>query len=342
MLSSLKDVDGFRIHRNRFFSASHEEIRAGATADIYFVNTRDVLASIGRLDVPVTAEVFARKSGIFAGTEEVCELLRGLPLEVEALPEGTRFEPKETLLRIRGSYGDFGVFETALLGFLSSSSGWATAARECVDAAGGKSVLSFGARHVHPSVAAVMDAVAVKAGGCSGASTILGARLAGKEPSGTVPHTAVLLTGDTVVLAKAYDAALPGHIGRTFLVDTFKDEAEESLRLAEALGEKLEAVRLDTPGERGGVTADLVREVRWRLDAASFRHVKIVATGGLTPARIADLAAAGADVFGVGSYIAHAAPIDMTMDIKEIEGRPVAKRGRLPGILANNRLVHVK
>jgi nicotinate phosphoribosyltransferase len=342
MLNSLKDVDGFRTDGNRFFSASHEEIRSGATTDIYFVNTRDVLASIGRLDVPAAAEVFARKGGLFAGIGEVCELLSGLPLEVEALPEGTRFEPKETLLRVRGSYGDFGVFETALLGFLSSSSGWATAARECVDAAGGRPVLSFGARHVHPSVASVMDAVAVKAGGCAGASTILGARLAGKEPSGTVPHTAVLLTGDTAALARAYDAALPGHIGRIFLVDTFKDEAEESLRLAEALGKRLEAVRLDTPGERGGVTADLVREVRWRLDMASFRHVKIVATGGLTPPRIAELAAAGADVFGVGSYIAHAAPIDMTMDIKEIEGRPVAKRGRLPGVLVNSRLVRIQ
>jgi nicotinate phosphoribosyltransferase len=43
----------------------------------------------------------------------------------------------------------------------------------------------------------------------------------------------------------------------------------------------------------------------------------------------------------VGSYISDAQPIDMTMDIKEVEGAPVAKRGRLPGVTDNPRLVRV-
>ena len=159
MLNSLRDVADFKTEARRLLSASHEEIRSGATTDVYFVNTRDVLASMGRLDAPVTAEIFTRAEGLFAGMGEVLELLRGIPVEVEALPEGERFVPKETLVRIRGPYGAFGVFETTLLGFLSSSSAWATAARECVDSAAGKPVLSFGARHVHPAVASVMDAV---------------------------------------------------------------------------------------------------------------------------------------------------------------------------------------
>ncbi|GHT01358.1 nicotinate phosphoribosyltransferase [Synergistales bacterium] len=347
-INSLADVAKLNVGKDRFLSATHEEIRSGATTDIYFVNTRDVLSSVGRLDIQVTAEVFARADGVFAGLGEVMEILKALPISVEALPEGEEFSPKETLLRIRGSYGDFGIYETAILGFLASSSGWAKAARECVKAAGGtvseggKPVLSFGARHLHPSVASVMDSVAVKIGGCAGASSILGAKLIDKIPSGTVPHTAVLLMGDTLALAKAYDAALPSDIGRVFLVDTFKDETEESLRLAKALGDRLDAVRLDTPGERGGVTFDLVRELRYRLDSASFKHVKIVATGGLTPDRIRSLSEAGADIFGVGSYIAHATPIDTTMDIKEIEGSPVAKRGRLPGCITNPRLVRIQ
>jgi nicotinate phosphoribosyltransferase len=44
------------------------------------------------------------------------------------------------------------------------------------------------------------------------------------------------------------------------------------------------------------------------------------------------------DAFGVGSYIAHAVPIDFTGDLKEVAGQPVAKRGRIPGITANPRL----
>ena len=342
MLGSLKDVADFKVEKGRFLSATHEEIRSGATTDVYFVNTRDILASLGCLDTPVAAEIFTRTHGLFAGLDELMELLRGLPVEVEALPEGERFSPKETLVRIRGPYGAFGVYEATMLGILASSCGWATAARECVDAAGGKPVLSFGGRHLHPAVATVMDAVAVTPGGCAGASTVLGAKLRGREPSGTVPHAAVLIVGDTLKLAHAYDAVVPRGIGRVFLVDTFKDECEESLRLADALGDRLDGVRLDTPGERGGVTVDLVRETRCRLDRAGFNGVQIVVSGGLTPARIAELAAVGADVFGVGSYIAHAEPMDMTMDLKEVSGVPVAKRGRLPGILANDRLVRIQ
>ena len=342
MLNSLKDVTALKVNPQRFHSATHDELKAGATTDIYFINTRDVLASVNKLDTPVTAEIFTRTTGMFAGLQEVMELLGDLPVTVEALPEGEYFSPKEVVMRIRGPYGAFGFHETNLLGILSSSCAWATAARECVNAAQGKPVLVFGARHLHPAIAPVMESVAVKFGGCTAASCILGAKLCGQEPSGTVPHAAILIMGNTLKLAEAYDAAMPPEVGRTFLVDTFHDECEEALILARAMGKRLGAVRLDTPSERGGVTPALVQEMRYRLDHEGFSHVKIVVSGGLNPERIKTLAEAGADIFGVGSYIAHAVPMDMTMDLKEVDGRPAAKRGRLPGILDNPRLVAIK
>ncbi|MDY6400127.1 MAG: nicotinate phosphoribosyltransferase [Synergistales bacterium] len=342
VLNSLKDVTALKVNPARLYSATHDEIKSGATTDIYFINTRDVLNSVNMLDTPVVAEIFTRTTGMFAGLAEVLELLKGAPVKIEAIPEGEYFSPKEVLVRITGPYGAFGYHETDILGILSSSCAWASAARECVEAAEGKSVLSFGARHLHPAISPVMEAIAVKFGGCSGASCVLGAKLAGREPSGTVPHAAILIMGDTLKLAEAYDAALPPEIGRTFLVDTFHDECEEALRLARAMGDRLDAVRLDTPGERGGVTPDLVKELRYRLDKEGFNKVKIVVSGGLNPERIKILAQAGADVFGVGSYIAHAVPMDMTMDLKEINGKPLAKRGRLPGKLENKRLINVK
>jgi nicotinate phosphoribosyltransferase len=183
-----------------------------------------------------------------------------------------------------------------------------------------------------------MERAAVVAGGCAGASCILGAKLAGIEPKGTIPHAAILIVGDTVSLARVYDEVLEEGEPRLILVDTFKDEAEESLRVAGALGEKLSGVRLDTPSERGGVSPELVREVRWRLDKAGFGHVSIVASGGLNPDTISRLREAGVDSFGVGSYIAHATPRDMTMDIKMVDGIPIAKRGRFPGIIENPKL----
>ena len=338
MFRSFEDVEKFNVSNKRLLSATHDEIISGATTDVYFVKIRGVLEKIGRLDVPVAAEIFARKNGVFAGLQEVKTILSQKNLQVEALPEGECFSAGEVVMTIRGLYADFGIYETTVLGILASSSGWATCARECVEAAGGKPVLSFGARHLHPAVSSVMDYIAVKYGGCSGASSILGAKLCGDMPSGTVPHAAVLLTGDTLELAKVYDEILPKRELRTFLVDTFKDEAEETMRLANVLGDKLNGVRLDTPGERGGVTAGLVREIRARLDQAGYNAVKIVVSGGLDPERIKLLSDAGADIFGVGSFISHAEPIDMTMDIKEIENEKVAKRGRIPGLRSTSRL----
>src|SRR3954463_12924198 len=132
---------------------------------------------------------------------------------------------------------------------------------------------------------------------------------------------------------RVLDRHVPPDVPRIVLVDTFKDEAEEALRVAHALGDRLYGIRLDTPAERGRVTADLVLEVRARLDQEGYDHVKIVVSGGLSPDRIRYFREAGApvDSFAVGSYISGATPIDFTGDIKEIDGRPIAKRGRIPG-----------
>ncbi|KRT34883.1 quinolinate phosphoribosyl transferase protein [Acetomicrobium hydrogeniformans ATCC BAA-1850] len=333
-----EDVSALQLGSRPFYSANHDEIMAGYTTDVYFVKTRDLLRENGTLDVPVVAEIFSKEAGVFAGLSEVLSLLRGKGVEVYSLDEGMSFSPKEVVCRIHGLYSAFGMYETVILGFLAASSGWATAARECVRAANGRPVLCFGARHVHPAVAPVMERVALDAGGCAGASCILGAKMAKAEPQGTIPHAAVLIVGDTVKTALLYNSILPERESRIILVDTFKDEAEESLLVARALKKDLHGVRLDTPGERGGVSPALVREVRWRLDVEGFNHVKIVVSGGLNPERIKLLLHAGADVFGVGSYIAHGTPRDMTMDLKMIDGKPIAKRGRLPGIEDNPRL----
>ncbi|MDK2855900.1 MAG: nicotinate phosphoribosyltransferase [Bacillota bacterium] len=338
-LTSLERVRNLRPAPDRLFhSATHEEILQGATTDIYFVRTYELLHHMGLGATPVVAEIFARRGGVLAGVEEVKNLLTGREgVRMWSLDEGEEFEAKEVVMRIEGPYDKFGLFETVLLGFLASSSGWATAARECKRAAGDTPVYCFGARHVHPAVAPVMERAAI-VGGFDGASCILGAKLAGREPSGTVPHAVILIMGDTVEVAKVYDKVMPPDAPRLVLVDTFHDEAEEALRVAEALGDHLHGVRLDTPGERGGVTPELVREVRARLDQKGFQHVKIFVSGGITPERIVELKAAGAAAFGVGSYITAAPPIDMTMDLKVVSGVPVAKRGRIPGITPNPRL----
>jgi nicotinate phosphoribosyltransferase len=333
------------------FSTALDVLR-GETADVYFDRARTILAAEG-LDPIVTMEVFSRGAGVLCGADESITYLReifGFFAEstgtadsvVESLHDGDRFEPKEVVMRITARYAAFGLYETAILGIMASGSGWATAARRIVDAADPIPVIGFGARHVHPSVADQMDYASV-VGGCIGASTPAGARMAGLAPTGTMPHALVLIFGDTVRAAEAFDRHIDPDVPRIVLVDTFKDEAEESLRVAEALGDRLWGVRLDTPSERGRVTPDLVKEVRARLDQDGHKAVKIVVSGGIDVERIGVFKEAGApvDSFAVGSAISKASPIDFTGDLKEIDGRPVAKRGRIPGPSDNPRLERI-
>ncbi len=322
-----------------------EAVMSGETADIYFARTIDILRREA-LNPVATMEVFSSRAGVLCGIEEVKALLaRVLPednREVWALGEGETMEAKEVVLRITAPYQSYGLYETAIDGILAHYSGWATAARECVEAARGIPIISFGARHVHPSVAGVMDYSAI-IGGCAGCSSVAGARLAGIEPSGTMPHALIIIMGDTAKATITFDKYMPPEVPRVSLVDTFKDEAEESLVVAQALGEKLSSVRLDTPSERGGVTAELVKEVRARLDLAGFDKVGIFVSGGIDPERITYFIESGAPVdgFGVGSYISGAKPIDFTADLHEVEGKPIAKRGRIPGITPNPHLKRV-
>jgi nicotinate phosphoribosyltransferase len=322
-----------------------DDVISGKTADVYFHRTLDILKKEGR-NPHSAMEVFPNRDGILCGIEEVKALLKkvlppGLS-EVWAEDEGSEVVRKEVVLRISAPYQSYGLYETAICGMLAHASGWATAARECVKAAAGIPVVSFGARHVHPAVAAVMDYAAV-IGGCQGCSSVQGAELAGVKPSGTMPHAIILIMGDTVDASVAFDKYMPADVARITLVDTFKDEVEESLRVARALGDKLSAVRLDTPRERGGVTADLVKELRARLDLAGFNHVGIFVSGGFDAEKIRLFVEQKVPVsgFGVGSHISGATPLDYTADLKEIDGKPVAKRGRIPGITPNPKLKKV-
>ena len=318
---------------------------SGPASDVYFQRAAETLSAAG-LDPLVTMEYFGDRTGLICGMKDVLEVLAqalGEGDEVWALSEGSPMTAREVVMRVKACYSRFGRLETALLGMLASCSGWATAAREVVDAAGGTRVISYGARHVHPLVGPIME-YAATVGGCVGCATPLGAQLAGlPAPSGTMPHAMILIFGDTVEAALAFDRHMLEDVPRIVLVDTFKDEAEESLRVAEAMGERLRGVRLDTPWERGRVTIELVKEVRVRLDQAGHEKVGIFVSGGMSADRIREFAAAGApvDAYGVGMAISSAPPIGFTADIKEVDGKPRTKRGRLPGITPTPRLERV-
>ncbi len=320
-------------------------VLVGDTADVYLHRALTILRNEG-INPTVQMEFFPARDGVLCGVNEVRSLLgKVLPetgREVWSLDEGSTIARREVALRINAPYASFGLYETAICGILASCTAWATAARECVEAARGVPVVSFGARHVHPSVVGIMEYSAV-VGGCVSCSSVLGARLTGLTPSGTMPHALILVMGDTLRAVQAFDRHMPPEVPRVALVDTYHDEAEESIEIARTMREKLRGVRLDTAIERGGVTSGLVHEVRARLDQAGFNHVDIYVSGGLTPEKIGMFMdeESPVSVFGVGAYISGAAANNFTGDIHEIEGHPTAKRGRIPGITQNARLTRV-
>ena len=106
---------------------------------------------------------------------------------------------------------------------------------------------------------------------------------------------------------------------RVALIDTLQDEKFEAIRVAEALGKDLYAVRLDTPSSRRGDFFRILEEVRWELDIRGFEHVKILASGGIDEYEILRLNPL-VDGYGVGTSIANAPVLSFALDIMEIEG----------------------
>ena len=306
-------------------------IAEGRATDAYFLRTEEALEHAGRnphVVAEVTADQFPTGAfELFAGVADAAGLLEGRTVDADALPEGTLFDGGP-VLRVEGPYLEFARLETSLLGFLSQSSAMATAALEARRAAPETSLLSFGARHVHPSIAGTVDRSAL-IGGFEGFSHVAAGDLIDRDASGTMPHALMLCfgPGNQEDAWRAFDEAVAPDVPRIALCDTFDDEVDEAVRAAE-LG--FDSVRLDTTGSRRGDFRHIIRETRWKLDAAGHDDVDIFVSGGITPATIRELRDV-ADGFGVGSYITNANPIDFALDIVEVDGESTAKRGKLPG-----------
>jgi nicotinate phosphoribosyltransferase len=315
---------------------SYEEIRQGAVTDVYFERSEAIMKAKG-LNPRVRMEVFLKPFpfgdfGVLAGTEEAIGLFEGVDVAIESLPEGSVFFAREPVFALEGPYLNFGRLETALLGVLSQSSGIATKAARCVKRAQGRPIIHFGARRMHPAISPMID-YAAYLGGCEGISVSFSANQMGLVPQGTMPHALILVFKDTLEAAHVFDEIIPKDVPRVVLIDTFQDEKFEAIRIAEALRDKLFGLRLDTPGSRRGNIGLLIQEVRWELNLRGFEHVRLFLSGGVKEEDIPGLCPI-VDAFGIGSEIASARPFDFSLDIVEVEGEPLAKRGKESGTKA--------
>jgi nicotinate phosphoribosyltransferase len=324
-----------------------ERIRDGYYSDAYFNFTRDLLVETDR-HAQVTVQVFQKHESVLGGIDEAIAILKlcsgdWTALTVRALYEGDEIEPWEPVLQIDGDYSLFAHLETVYLGVLSRRTRIMRNVRRVVEAANGKPILFFPARHDHWLVQ-TGDGWAAHVAGAIGVSTDAQASWWGGVGVGTVPHGLIAaFGGDTVEAARAWANRYAGEMNITVLVDFENDSVRTALEVADALGDRLWGVRLDTSEllvdrslwtDMGdfrptGVTPELVQRVRDALDAAGHNHVHIVASGGFDAQKIEHFERVGArvDAYGVGSSLVQGAN-DFTADVVRLDGRDCAKAGR--------------
>jgi nicotinate phosphoribosyltransferase len=324
-----------------------ERIREGYYSDAYFNFTRQLLKERG--DHPqVTMQVFQKRRSILGGVDEAVAVLKLCSddwdgLEVHALHEGDPIAPMETVMTIEGDYSLFAHLETVYLGCMARRSLVMRNVREVVDAANGKPILFFPARHDHWLVQ-TGDGWAAHVAGAIGVSTDAQASWWGGVGVGTVPHGLIAaFGGDTVEAARAFAGRFADEMNVTVLVDFENDSVRTALEVADALGDRLWGVRLDTSErivdralwhEMGdfkptGVNVVLAERVRTALDEAGHQQVRIVASGGFDAAKIREFEGLGApvDAYGVGSSLVRGEN-DFTADVVRVNGLDCAKAGR--------------
>jgi nicotinate phosphoribosyltransferase len=329
------------------FNLPVAKMRAGYYSDKYFVRAREILLA-DHYRPRVTMQVFGKGHAFLGGVDEAIAILKLCAiewpeLEVHALYEGDEVEPWETVMLIEGPYDAFAHLETLYLGVLARRTRVGTNTRRVVEAAEGKEVLFFPARHDHWMVQ-TGDGYAAHVAGAIGVSTDAQASWWGSEGVGTVPHALIAAYhGDTVLATRKFAELMAPDVKLISLVDFENDCVGTSLEVARALGQRLYGVRLDTSemlvdgslwDQMGdfkptGVNPQLVWNVRRALDEAGFNRVKIIVSGGFSVEKIRDFEQQGVPVdgYGVGSSLFQGR-FDFTADVVLVDGKPCAKVGR--------------
>ncbi len=334
-----------------------EKIRDGYYSDAYFNHTKTLLEADGH-HPRVVMQVFQREEAILGGVDEAVAVLKQCAgrrgpdgrwiagfkeLDVRALHEGDPVSPWETVMTIEGDYSLFAHLETVYLGCLARRTLVMRNVRRVVEAARGKPILFFPARHDHWLVQ-TGDGWAAHVAGAIGVSTDAQASWWGGRGVGTVPHGLIAAYGgDTVLASRKFAARFAHEMNVTVLVDFRNDSVTTALEVAAALGEDLWGVRLDTSDKLAdealrrlhgddapkGVAPGLVTLTREQLDAHGFHDVRIVVSGGFSVDRIRAFedAEVPVDAYGVGSSLLRGAN-DVTADVVMVDGRPGGKVGR--------------
>jgi nicotinate phosphoribosyltransferase len=353
------------------FDLPVKKIRSGYYSDQYFNYTKAIFDE----DYPspnVTMQVFQKKEAVLGGIDEAIAILKECSgevssissirhggaafgslwdkgwdkLVVHAMHEGDHIRPHEPVMYIEGPYNLFAHLETVYLGILARRTMISTNVSRVVDAARGKPIWYFPARHDHWTVQ-TGDGFAAHKAGVAGVSADAQANWWGGKGMGTVPHALIAACdGSTELAAIRFARKYHEQMNISVLVDYENDCASTAVRTAQAMAENdlpLWGVRLDTSEslvdygliekmsqfKPTGVNPELVKHVRGQLDAYGFEDVKIIVSGGFNEAKIREFERLRlpVDAYGVGASLIHG-DFAYTADIVRVNGRAESKVGR--------------
>jgi nicotinate-nucleotide pyrophosphorylase (carboxylating) len=255
------------------------DVTTEACIDAEALATADGVArgTIVSCGAPVVARVFAR----------VDPTLR---FEVR-VPDGERVAKGTTLWRVSGSARSILMGERVALNFAQRMTGVATAARTYVDAlTPGSPTRITDTRKTTPGLR-LLERYAVRCGGARNHRDNLG--------------SAVLIKDNHIAACGGISRAIER--ARAYAPHTSRIECEVDTleQLDEALAAKADIILLDN------MDTDTVIEAVKRTRGRAL----LEASGGITPARVAELSRAGVDAISVGGALTHSPPaVDIGLD----------------------------
>lgn len=289
------------------------------------------------LDPVATMELMPQREGIFCGARDVLYALRelgGHGFQVWTLDEGAQLVPQQVAMRVRGHFLEYSAAVNGILGLLATQSGWATAARAIVEQAGSLPMMLTAPNLILPQVLAQFEY----------AAHVGGIEIDSPLARGLLARSHLVLRGDALRALRVWNESLAPEIPRLALVGTFHEPVDEAVRIALGLGEHLTGVVVEAESAHAETFSETLHELREQLDLAGFPRVKIFVCGDVTPERIALWQPRGVpcDGFFVGDTIAAAAPLPFRAELKESDGKPLARRGLVPGTTPSPRLKRIE
>jgi nicotinate-nucleotide pyrophosphorylase (carboxylating) len=254
-------------------------------------------------DAVVTGELVARESGVLAGIDVLDEILRQVAARWELpvpevrvfMKDGDSLSPHDVIAEFAGLGRVILTAERTLLNLMSHASGIATHTRMWADALAGTSARVLDTRKTTPMLRE-LEKYAVRCGG--GVNKRMGLY-------------DVALIKDNHVVAVGGVAEAIGAVKTRFPDVAIQVEVERLAQAHEAIDAGARFLMLDNMSESAMI--EVVREVRAREDEVG--RVELEATGGLSLARAAAVAATGVDYLS-GGALTHSSPaLDLALDL---------------------------